>query len=232
MAMPRRIWLLPRLRDAITNRRPLTDAAKKKVVPFLRTVFGVPGSPQPTTHVCGWVAEFLWYRLTEELGDQPERKLRRLEGPGFHATEPGGDGLAVWERGRDGVLTFCLWEIKNHVGNSALTGTIGGAYKQLDGRATEYLAKLTSVAAAAEDGPEMGALYADLVNLWVDDSDRAGAGVAIGTHSRLAPQRCFTTMQRYFPGKQNPSQLEGLIAAVANFDTFAKDVQERIWIAF
>jgi hypothetical protein len=218
-------------RDAVLAGRSLSGDDYKKVVPFVRTVFGQPGSPPPPDHLCGWVAEFLWFRLAKESDSRPGGSLKRLVGPDFHATAPGGDGLAVWERDADRSLTFCLWEIKNHVGGSALTATIRRAYHQLHERAPEYLAKLTSVAAAANDVPEMRQLYGDLVNLWVDGSDRSGAGVAVGTHSALVPGRSFTTMDTYFPSLQGDMQLQGLIAAVARFDDLALDVRRRVWIA-
>ncbi|MDQ1250205.1 MAG: hypothetical protein QG597_4584, partial [Actinomycetota bacterium] len=85
-------------RDAVLAAQRLSGADRKKVVPFVRTVFGQPGSPPPIDHLCGWVAEFLWYRIAQESDRRPGNVLKRLEGPDFHATAPGGDGLAVWER--------------------------------------------------------------------------------------------------------------------------------------
>jgi hypothetical protein len=216
-------------RDAVNGHRQLANTDRERVAPFVFTLFGDRNKPKPEEHARGWVAQFLWFRLSAELDRHPDRSLRRLEGPGFHITEPGGDGLAIWERTADGLLVFNLWEIKNHVGVSPISGTIGRAYRQLDGSATKYLAKLTSVEAVAREDPTMNALYAQLVDLWVDYSDRAGAGVAIATHGHRAPSRCFTTMHDHFPGRTGPHQLEGLVAAVGDFSAFTLDVRERIW---
>jgi hypothetical protein len=202
---------------------------REKVVPFVQTLFGLPGRAGPEEHARGWLAEYVWYQLSAELDDAPERLLR-LEGPSFHATEPGGDGLAVWARGADGLLAFCLWEIKSHIGAAAISSTVGRAYRQLGTRATEYLAKLTSIEAVARVDPALDELYAGLVDLWVDRSDRAGAGVAVATHAHLAPARCFSTMERHFPGRTSPGQLQGLIAAIGDFANFTRDVRERVWM--
>jgi hypothetical protein len=218
-------------RNAVLASQPLAGADRRKVVPFIKTVFGEPGAALPDEHVSGWIAEFLWYRLAQEMSSRPGGTLQDIHGPGFHATEPGGDGLTVWRREDSGVLTFCLWEIKNHVGTSTLSKTVGRAYAQLHERAEEYLAKLTGISAASGDESDVAELYGDLVNLWVDGSDRAGAGVAVGTHSYLAPHRCFSTMHNHFPALQGEWQLEGLIAAVARFDQFAAMVKEQVWKA-
>ena len=150
-----RLW-----RDAVNGGSRLYGADLRKVLPFVTTAFGTAATPKPEAHLCGWVAEFVWYQLAQEINIRSGRRLRRLEGPSFHATEPGGDGLTVWELETDATLTFCLWEIKNHVGESALSATVGRAYQQLEERATEYLAKLTEIAAAAsaEDGVDIGRL--------------------------------------------------------------------------
>jgi hypothetical protein len=177
------------------------------------------------------VAEFIWFRIAAEMCIRDDRVLQGLEGPSFHATEPGGDGLAIWQRTNDGALTFCLWEIKNHVGISPLNNTVSRAYHQLDTRATEYLAKLTGVQAVARDDPGVDELYARLVDLWVDNSDRSGAGVAVATHAHFAPTRCFSTMQNHFPGRTGPGQLEGFVVAIADFGVFTRDVRERVWTA-
>lgn len=218
-------------RDAVVTGQALTALDSKRVTPFIRTVFGLPAKPAQLEHLCGWIAEYLWFRLAQETTSRPSGTVRRIEGPNFHATAPGGDGFVVWERASDGSLTFCLWEIKNYVGSSGVTGTIGRAYGQLQEKATEYLAKLTTVSAAAEDGTVMGQLYADLVNLWVDGSDRSGAGVAVGTHHANAPGRCFTTIGTHFPALTGPTQMQGLIAAIARFDDLALDIQRRVWTA-
>jgi hypothetical protein len=173
----------------------------------------------------------VWFEVTRELPQYAQRNLRHIEGPGFHATEPGGDGLVVWKRSAMEPLSYCLWEVKNYTGSSSISATIGGAYGQLAERATQYLAKLTGVASAGGNDHELAELYARLVDLWVDDSDRSGAGIAVGTNKGQIPTKAFTTMQKHFPGKSNPWQLEGLIAGIADFATFSQEVRRLIWTA-
>jgi hypothetical protein len=218
-----RLW-----RDATNQHTSLMGSERDKVAPFVTTICGTREKPKPDAHLCGWVAEFVWYELT--LG-RPERvagHLRRVEGPSFHATEPGGDGLAVWQRSLDGELTFCLWEIKNHLG-SAPRGTITRAYGQLGARGLEYLAKLTAVEAAGPEDAAMSTLYASLVDLWVERSDRRGAGVAVATNHRNGRTTYFTDMPDKFPDFDQEWQLEGLVAAIADFKAFSLDVRERMW---
>lgn len=219
-------------RDAVNSGVHLVGNDRKKVTPFFQTVFGIPGKSKPIAHLCGWVAEFVWYQVLQDRRADRGRLLKHLEGPDFHATSPGGDGLAVWEdAAQPSSYRFCLWEIKNHVGKASISGTISGAYKQLDERATEYLAKMTGISVAADTDPELVDLFSDLVTLWVDDSEKAGAGIAVSTHRHLMPDSCFTTMQEHFPGKTAAGQLEGLVAAIADFEAFSTDIQARIWNA-
>lgn len=220
-----RLW-----RDATNQHDPLTGSRRDKVAPFITTICGTRAKPKPASHVCGWVAEFVWYELTVGRPERVAGHLRRVEGPSFHATEPGGDGLAVWQRSLDDELTFCLWEIKNHLGHTPRRA-ITRAYGQIGARGLEYLAKLTAVEAARSDDAAMSALYASLVDLWAQRSDRRGAGVAIATHHRNAGTTYFDDMPEKFPEFDHEWQLEGLVAAIGDFETFTFDVRERMWIA-
>jgi len=60
---------------------------------FLRPSVGTRAKPVTADHLQGLVAEHLWYLL--ELGRVPVGELRYLSEPKFHATAPGGDGIAV-----------------------------------------------------------------------------------------------------------------------------------------
>ena len=216
-------------RDAINSGAHLPPSDQRVVTPFFQTVFGIPAREKPIAHMCGWIAELLWYRITLDL-DLPQRLVRHIEGPDFHATSPGGDGLVVWQN-PDGGLVFHLWEIKNYVGQGSISSTVRDAYEQLTERATEYLAKMTAIATAAGIDDDLVDILGNLVALWADDDERCGAGVSVTTHADALPSKCFTTMHKHFPGKQIPGQLEGLVTAVANFEHFAVDVRSRVWRA-
>jgi hypothetical protein len=206
---------------------PLTDRQRRSVDVFLTSAFRLPGQPEVPDHLQGYVAELLWYVLAGELA-AAGRQLVHVEAPSFHVTEPGGDGLVVWEL-TDGMLVFRLWEIKKHHGASQLSRTVRRACQQLSDRGAEYLAKYTAVGSHAHDGA-LGALSAALPDLWMDDDPRAGAGVSLATSADRAPKRrCFGTLPTSFPTMANGGRLEGLVLAIGDFPAFAARVQECVW---
>jgi hypothetical protein len=215
-------------REAATTDLSLSERDRNKIVPFVRTAFGLPSEPVSEDHVQGYVAEFVWFMLASELPGEG-RTIRRIEQPSFYVTGPGGDGLATYELG-DGTVIFRLWEIKKHVATAHLSGTVTRACRQLSRNGSAYLAQY--IAVTPESDPALARLYARFVDLWVDTAPQAGAGVAVGTSRPRAPtRRCFSGMQRHFPGLDQGDQLEGLIAAIADFPAFARRVREFVWSA-
>lgn len=99
----------------------LSAADRRRIDPFLTSVFGTPEAPAPADHLEGHVAEVLWYLLTLEIA-YDERNLRNAEGPSFSVTETGGDGLAIWQT-EDGGLVCRLWEIKKDSGTGHISRT-------------------------------------------------------------------------------------------------------------
>jgi hypothetical protein len=215
-------------REAATTDLSLSEADRNKILPFISTAFGLPAEPVSEEHVQGYVAEFVWFMLASELpGDG--RTIRRIEQPSFYVTGPGGDGLASYEL-EDGTLIFRLWEIKKHVASAHLSGTVTRACRQLSRNGANYLAQY--IAVAPESDPALAELYARFVDLWVDTAPQAGVGVAVGTSRSRAPRRrCFSGMQHNFPGLNQGDQLEGLVAAIADFPAFARRVREFVWSA-
>lgn len=194
---------------------------------FLVDAFGLPDKPIPAVHLQGCVAELLWFCLTLKW-PSADRRLVHVEGPSYSVTEPGGDGLAVWEV-TDGTLVFRLWEIKQHDAAAGLSRTVGRACDQLTTSAVRYLAKYTSIGSTLYDGP-LGELYAALPDLWADADPRAGAGVAVATSASRAPRRrCFGTMPAKLPALATGARLEGLVVAVGQFPAFADLVQRCVW---
>ncbi len=216
--------------SSVNSGSKLSSGDRRTVAPFIKSVFGLPKDPPEPSHLRGWIAEFIWFRLAASLPSYGPRQVRHIEGPSFHATEPGGDGLVVWRDAHRGDLCFSLWEIKHYTGSRGLSPTIKNAYDQLDVRALEYLAKFTSIEAIAND-PELAPLSAEMVDLWADADDRCGVGVAVATSAARVPRRCFTTMGKHFPQFDGEGQLEGLIAGVGGFVDFCDDVRNRVWIA-
>ena len=206
-----------------------TGRDHERVAAFVRIGFGLPAEPGDDGHLQGHVSELLWGRVVNE-------RLTCLDGRTLvHATdvkadvaEPGGDGVVVYEIA-GGTLVFRAWEIKKHEQSGALSGTIGRASEQLRTRGTTYLAKLTAPG-TLHPGP-LGALFAEMVDLWLDESPRAGVGVSVATSARHAPtsSRPFKSLATKFPNFSAPGQREGIVIAVPNFTAFATEVREVVW---
>jgi hypothetical protein len=213
---------------------PLTGTRKSAVATYASIGFGLPGSsPEPNVdHLQGHVAELLWNRLIHERQVcRDGRRLVRAHPVKADPLEPGGDGLVIYQT-TGGTLVFRLWEIKKHQPTrpTRVSATIRRASRQLARRGNEYLAKLAGPATVGNDGP-LGDLYANLVELWLDGSDRAGAGVSVGTSAEHAPTRpaAFQSIARTFPAFCQPGQVEGIVVAIPDFPGFATRVREVVW---
>jgi hypothetical protein len=165
---------------------PETGTRKAAVEAYAGIGFGLPGAPADDDHLQGHVAELLWNRLIQErLMCRDSRRLVHAHSVKPDPLEPGGDGLVVYEI-NGGTLVFRLWEIKKHDSQARVSATIRRASQQLSSRGQEYLAKLAGPETVEQEGP-LGELYADIVELWLDGSEQAGAGVSVGTSARYSP---------------------------------------------
>lgn len=193
---------------------------------FIKPVFGLPGAPGtiPQDHLEGYVAMQLWYFLTLEA---PPEQIVRIEPPDFLATDRGGDGMVI-HRTLAGYLMFRLWEIKKNTGSSPISSTINTAYGQLRQRATEYLARYTTVGQQVAE-PALEEFYGRLIELWVEARPEAAAGVAVATSTGRLPSSCFSTFGDQFPEFTNPRRLRGMLTAVDDFPAFARKVQAYVW---
>jgi len=211
-------------RRRATGGAVLSPNERAALVAFVSAGFGVPEAQRSADHVEGHVAELVWFLLTQEE-HRDDRDLRHIERPSFYVTSPGGDGLAVYDE--PGALTFRLWEIKKHTGSSHLSSTTARAYKQLADHAPRYLAQYTSTGAGHQG--DLGKLYAELVQLWLDAAPQAGAGVAVATSKSHSPRRCFSTMGQHLPHFDDPGRLEGLVTAIGDFSDFTRQVRDVVW---
>lgn len=191
---------------------------------FIKPTVGLPKKEIPINHLEGFVSEYLWYFLSLEMASGD---IVKIEPPSFRVTEPGGDGLII-HRLSDGKLQFRLWEIKKCTGSNTVSSTIGNAYKQINNKATEYLAKYTMIGQENSD-PELKAFYGKLVDYWIDSSPEAAAGVSVTIPKEKVPKRCFTTFGGRFPKLVDPVRLQGMINAIDDFSSFALKVREFIW---
>ncbi|GAA4584836.1 hypothetical protein GCM10023194_25750 [Planotetraspora phitsanulokensis] len=208
-----------------------TGARSRAVEVYVKLGFGLPDAPANDDHLQGLVAELLWNRLVQErLVCRDGRRLVHAHPVKADPLETGGDGLLVYANDT-GTLVFRLWEIKKHDSQAKkVSATIGRASKQLSSRGQEYLAKLAGPETVEQEGP-LGDLYADIVELWLDRSERAGAGVSIGTSKQHAPTRAsaFRSLATAFPDFTEPGQIESIVVAVPEFPMFAARVREIVW---
>jgi hypothetical protein len=201
---------------------------------FLADTFGLPAedgtAPPPASDLLqGYVAELAWHRLAREHTVPAHgRRLVHVADLSWSPYQQGGDGLVVYAI-TDGRLTFQLWETKKHdAAETAVSGTISRACRQLSSEGKRYLAQYTAYGSKLEG--ELGSLYADLVQLWVDRDPRAGVGVSVATSTRHAPGGIvFDSVVTTFPDHGTPGQREGLAVVVPDFPRFAAMVRDVVW---
>lgn len=209
---------------------PRTGTQQQTVRTYVGIAFGHPGAKTNEHHVQGHVAELLWSRIIHERSVcRDGRQLVKAHPVKADPLEPGGDGLVVYQD-PNGVLVFRLWEIKKHEQQAAVSATINRASRQLSERGAEYLAKLAGPETLEADS-RLGQLYADMVELWFDRSDRAGVGVSVGTSKGREPSqpRAFGSIRTAFPEFTAPAQTEGVVVAIPDFAKFADRVKEIVW---
>jgi hypothetical protein len=222
--------VLARWRGRRDGGPPETGARKGAVEAYAKIGFGLPDAPANDDHLQGHVAELLWNRLMyERLVCRDGRRLVHAHSVKPDPLEPGGDGLVIYAI-KDGTLVFRLWEIKKHDSQARVSATIRRASQQLSSRGNEYLAKLAGPETVEQGGP-LGDLYANIIELWLDGSDRAGVGVSVGTSVQYAPNgpRSFGSIVTAFPHFVRPGQVESIVVAVPDFPAFAVRVREIVW---
>lgn len=216
--------------EARAGTRVLTAKERERLVLFLEPHLGHPDAA-PVEHderAQGSVSEFLWHELVRHRTER-DRKIARIEGPGFAVTDPGGDGLVVYETST-GRLAFRLWEIKKHTAKGDVSVTVGNAYRQLDDRALSYLARYSGVAQQLTDRPDLRPFYATLVDKWQENDESVGAGVAVATSCQGDESAdCFTGLPTRFPQLADGDRLEGLLTAIGDFAQFADLVKGEVW---
>jgi len=223
--------LLDRWRRRRDGQLPQADDTRSHAVRVYASIgFGSPEEPAGDDHLEGLVAELFWNRLLNERRNCSDgRQLVHAHSVKPDPLEPGGDGLVIYKTPA-GTLVFRLWEIKKHESIAPISATIRRASKQLAERGNEYLAKLAGPETIAQEG-ELGKLYAELVELWLDKHERAGVGVSVGTSADRAPNgpAAFGSILSAFPEFSGAGQIEGLIVAIPDFPGFSKRVREIVW---
>ncbi|MGE2833884.1 hypothetical protein [Mycobacterium sp. SMC-4] len=215
---------------AVNGGQKLLSADAEVFRVYIDHGFGLPDAPREGKHRRGWLAEFIFYLIAEEVGSSYGRTLVHAEGPDWHATKPGRDSLIFWRNNQE--LEFRLWEVKHNVGSAPISSSVGEAASQLRDSALSYLAQATSIAAApgAVGGDEeLRRLYGELPRLWATGSPKSGIGITVATLDSKVPTKCFSRVAQLFPRLQSPAQIEGLVSGIGNFSDFADDVRDRVW---
>jgi hypothetical protein len=199
------------------------------VEPFVEPSMGLPtdDTARSADHVQGAVAEYVWYLVARDRTD-PHRTVRHIERPSLLATEPGGDGLAIYRLNADASLIFRLWEVKKSSGTGSISRVVTRACTQLASRGKQYFAKYASQGDRFADD-ELVALFGDLGERWISWHASAGAGVAVATSEAATPSRAFSQMHRHLPHLGRGDQLEGLITGIGDFPTFSEQVRDFLW---
>ena len=217
--------------NRVENNLPLSDSSKKALRAFLVPTFGDPdnkeGGPN-VDHLEGFIGEWLWYFLSIE---NPTEAIVHIIPPGFKSTDPGGDALIIHRHGND--LLFRLWEMKKFAprkndSTQRIGGTVGNAYSQLNSKAVEYLARITATEQELDD-KELEEFIGTLLDLWIDRSSQAAAGVSIATSSNQVSQSCFDNFGRRFPDFIQPIRLLGMLTGIEDFSIFAMKVKKHVW---
>ncbi|MBK8903105.1 MAG: hypothetical protein IPM53_18085 [Anaerolineaceae bacterium] len=213
------------------NDIPLSEASKSALRAFLVPTFGDPdeGNDPNIDHLEGFVGEWLWYFICTE---NPIDTIIHKVPPGFKSTDPGGDALLIHRLLNDELL-FRLWEMKKFAPRKDESGqqidaTVNRAYSQLNSKALEYLARITATEQELND-PEVEEFVGKLVELWIDASPQAAAGVSIATSSEHTSQSCFDNFGLQFPRLTNPNRLLGMLTGIEDFSKFAVLVKEYVW---
>ena len=219
-------------KNKLNNNTPLSHFSYKALRAFIVPTFGDPddNSTEPNIdHLEGFIGEWLWYFL---LIESPFEKIVYDIPPGFQSTDPGGDSFYVF-KDEDEDLSFRLWEMKKFAprkkdSSQDIRRTINNAYKQLNGKALEYLARIVSTEQDISK-PDLKIFIGGLVDMWIDASPHASSGISITTSNNHITNNCFDNFIKYFPNCNNPNQLLGMITGVDDFSYFVQKVKEIVW---
>lgn len=219
-----RRWL-----NACAGTRQLTTTEKRELEVYIKPSIGLRGDPAPDNQIQAVVAEHLWYEIIRYTDGGNGLPINVMP-PSLRVTEPGGDGLVVYEAGRS-TYFFRLWEIKKHATSTSATTKITKASKQLNDRGEEYLAKWSKVGQDADhQHTNLSKFYAQLVGMWLEADGKANAGVSISKDSlSQITATPITVMRGQMPTFIAKKQLEGMIISIPDFANLANKVREELW---
>ena len=215
-------WRSRRLND---TREPLAGRDLQILKAGLLQNIGTPVAPAHRNHLHGLVAEALWYEVVSSV-DAGLGLPFHIEGHDWSVTEPGGDGLTVYET-VDGGYCFRLWESKHHGTSAPVRETVNRACRQVASNPLEYLTRFSHIAQRTTNNEELARFYGSLAELWVDRDPSAGVGISISTSANSDTKGCFGNVTTYFQLQANQHQAH--LHLMADFRELARLVRTQIW---
>jgi hypothetical protein len=204
-----------------------TDAAALRA--FLDSSFPDPLPPGRKDQLQGAIAEYLWYFL--QLEGQHCDAAIHVEPPKGEVTDKGGDGISFHES-PDGEVGYRLWELKKYAPDSGgwITSTATKACAQLDKHGARYVAQFTAIGQKAGLDSRVKSLCSELPHHWLNRTERANAGVAIGTSHSFVSKRPFRRLgTKHLVEFSHPNGRQGLVCSVSDFAGFSESVRQWIW---
>ena len=227
----RRISQSPRLQKLWQSRRlnpcevQIEDRDLRLLDAGLLENVGTPEAPSDDSHLYGLVAEAIWYEVVNGV-DAGLGIPIRVEGHDWSVTDPGGDGLSVYDSDDHGYC-FRLWESKHHGAGSPVRKTVNRACQQVKSRSLSYLARYSLVAQQITDDEDLARFYGTLSELWVDCDPAAGVGISVGAGSDANADRCFGKVARYFDFDADQHQAQ--LHLMGDFEQLARRVRIELW---
>ena len=186
---------------------------------------GTPNQPGSARHLRGLVAEAIWSEVVSGIDVGLGTPLCVEDGH-WSVTDPGGDGLSVYETA-DGGFCFRLWETKHHGTDDPVRRTVNDACRQLEARSMSYLSRFSNVAQRTVDNDDLASFFTRIVELWVDRDSAAGVGISVGTDSDAEVSHSFDRVPNYF--SLNLDQHQAHLYLMGDFAELARQVREQIW---
>jgi hypothetical protein len=207
----------------------LTELQSKILCSFLLPSIGTRDNPSPDDQIQAVIAESLWYSiiLARELDDEI---LVRIEDPHFTVTEPGGDGLAVYQK-NDDTFFFRLWEMKKHNQLATATSKITEASSQLKDNGAEYLAKWSKIDQEVDYTiPGLSKYYAQLVEKWITSSSDTNSGISLTKNTAsFITDTPVTKAKEILTTHTEINQVEVMIIKFDDLNELGNKVRKVIW---
>ncbi|WP_419923754.1 hypothetical protein [Candidatus Poriferisocius sp.] len=216
------LWRSRRLNPSET---PIEESDLQILKAGLLQNVGTPDQPAQDNHLHGLVAEAIWHEVVSNIDAGLGYPLR-VEGHAWSVTDPGGDGLTVYEIAARGYC-FRLWESKHHGTGNPVRETVNRACQQVKSQSLSYLARFSLVAQRRDDDKALARFYGSLADLWVDRDPAAGVGISVGTGSDVDADDCFDRVTDYFDF--DPSQHQAQLHLMGEFGELARRVRVQLW---